>query len=98
GVQPFRRMRGQGVAEFLHGLDCLRVDPTRWAGTGAERFNLPCPVNAGKRLGHLTAVRVLDADEYDFFHERISLERPSNPPLHPQYVLGLPWLRLLTSS
>jgi hypothetical protein len=42
--------------------------------TGAERLDFPDPVDSGERLGHLAPVRVLDAREYDPFHELISFE------------------------
>src|SRR5262249_5381008 len=81
--QPLGRVRGQVVADFLHGLDRLRIDPTRWAGTGTVCLHHASPVNSGESLGHLAAVRVLDADEKTPLHGQASFEGATTLPQQP---------------
>src|SRR5438876_12260577 len=63
-------MFGQVVAEFRHGGGCLRVDPARWLGTGAERLDVGAAVHPSEGFGHLTAVGILDANEQQPPHGR----------------------------
>src|SRR5262249_43269398 len=68
GVQSFRPMRGEVVADFLHGLDCFWVDLTGWPRPGAEGFDFTRTMDSSERLGHLAPVGVLDAEKNNFSH------------------------------
>lgn len=81
-VQPLGGVGGQVVADFLHRRDRSGIDPTGWAGTGAEGFDLTAPVEASERLGHLAAVGVLHADEQDALHDRTFFRGGTIQPIY----------------
>ena len=70
--QPFGVVRRQVVADLAHVLNGAWVDSPRGARAGTVRLDLAVAVNACERLGHLTPVGVLDADEKHSFHEQAS--------------------------
>ena len=71
-VEPLGGMRGEVVAEFSHGLDCLGIDPPRGPGAGAGCCDSPLAMHAGKRLRHLAAVGVFDAHKQHTLHGELT--------------------------
>src|SRR4051794_22180609 len=61
-------VRGQVVAKLPHCRDGPGVHLPARPRAGAEGLDAVAAVDAGERLGHLAAVRVLDADEQDPLH------------------------------
>ena len=61
--KSFRIMLPHVIAEFRHCRHSLGMDALCGMATGTVRLDLAFTENAGKRLGHLAAVTVFDADE-----------------------------------